>query len=200
MLHLAASQLAPPGLPGPGFLQFLILEKPEVFLVLQVIAALVILWQINQRGALKRLWFLPLICVAIGAGVYAYGHSVETTRERLMRHTVEFVDAMVAQDEPRVAAMVDESIVIEDVRGVRDYDGLIREMNGPYIPLIESYSVNVRGGVKDNDNAGRTQASVNASLSGTGRAGAPGIFLFSWRRAADGSWKLVTLTMQRPPL
>ena len=199
-MALGASNLVPPSLPGPSIVQTFVFERPELFLILQMIAGAVLLWRINNHGALKQLWWMPVACVALGGAVYIYGNAVETTRERLLRLTVEYVDALATGDLATVDAMTADQLVIERIMLSTDKDDLLRLLDRPEIRGITSHSVNLRGGVRDNENAGRTQASVSATHETFGRTSAPGIFEFGWRRTPEGEWKVSRLVMQRQPL
>ncbi len=200
MLTLAVSQLVPKTLPAPGLIDLFIFERPELFLILQLICAAVMLWRVNQRGMLRRLWFMPLICVVIGGAVYVVGSSVETVRERLMRQTGEFVDALVAQDTAAVEKILSAQLVVERVPIAANREALIAAMSHRYVADITDYSVNVKGGVKDNANAGRTQAAISATVAGLASTSVPAVFEFAWRRTPEGEWVMTKLTMLRQPL
>lgn len=199
MPTLAASNLVPPSLPGPSLVDTFIYERPELFLVLQLIAAAVILWRVNQHGMLKKLWFLPLICVALGLGVYAFGNSVETIRERLMRQTRQFVDAFVGGDTSRVDALLAEQLTLEGIPIAADRSSVLDAMDHRYIDGIRDHTVIVIGGVKDGENAGRTQVKVSVDHTSMGQTRTPGIFLFVWRRSPSDEWVITKIEMQRRP-
>lgn len=199
MPTLAASNLVPPSLPGPSLVDTFILERPELFLVLQLIAAAIILWRVNQHGMLGKLWYVPLICVVLGLGVYAYGNSVETVRERLMRQTGEFVDAFVGGDTARVDALLAESLTLEDIPRATNRASVLDAMDHRYIDGIRDYTAIVIGGVQDGENAGRTQMKVSVDHASLGSTRTPGIFLLGWRRTPADEWVITKLEMQRRP-
>ena len=200
MTTIAASNLVPPSLPSPSLIDLFIFERPELFLILQLIAAAIILWRINQHGMLGKLWWLPLVCVALGVGVLAVGNAVETVRERLMRRTTEFVGTFIGGDRGRVERLLADQFVAEEIPMANGKRGALDAMDHPYVDGIADYSVEIEGGVRDSENAGRTQAAVSVDHTRWGATRTPGIFEFGWRRTRDGRWVITRLEMLRRPL
>jgi len=200
MLLLAASQLVPPSLPGPSLIDTFIFEKPELFVTTQAIASMVLLWRINQRGMLAKLWVVPVLCLLLGVAAYVVGSVVETDREKIVGRTVEMVDALAEGDASRVDAMLADQLVVVGVPLAVNKESVLAMLNRPELQGITGHSIRIRGAVKDNENSGRTQAAVSATHDSYGSTSVPGIFEFAWRRTDTGEWVVTKLTMLRQPM
>lgn len=186
-------------LPGPGTFEHYVLVSPWVAMGALGVAGFAALVILNTRARAGLGLVLLGVAALLAAGVYLASTLVETTGEKLAARTRDLVDACVKVDESALRDLVSTDVVLDVPvsAGLQGLDGLLSVLR-QYIPRYEirEHSVGALAWSIDGDNAARTRARVTAEPEAT-RLPHSTWLLISWRKTADGQWKVRTITAEQ---
>lgn len=198
-MPLPAPQTAPwaiqdpqPLPPGP-IVGRLTLESPAPLIACLVVAALAV-WLASREPARRRGRVVAglLVVVALGVGVLA--SVVETTPERLSRHSKELVAAVAAADADALNRRLDPAVVLItfEREGAEPLDMIVQRVATEFAKggrlELKDYGVLEVQASSETPRRGRVQIKVRATLA----SGVPGV---SWWRldyhlGDDGEWRV----------
>ena len=172
-----------------------VLETP-IPAALAVFLVAIIVAEVLRRTGRGRGGLIALAAgVLLGAGVITLGTLIETPSELLTRRTKEFTSAIVAADEPKVAAMIDPAIDFRSAGSIErflNHDWLLSVVRG-FKGVIKSNSIEPTDSDVDSDSAGRTRFIARSVLD----SGYPGQIVSSWeltwRKEKGGDWKITSV-------
>lgn len=103
---------APPPLPPSPTIERWLLERPIVVGVALAAFGIAVFLVLNRRGEARNGALAGLALLALGIAATVTGVLVETPRERLIRLSNEFVDAVVAGETDAATAMLAPDLVV----------------------------------------------------------------------------------------
>ena len=182
-------------LPAPPFLEHWFLEAPLVpgilLVVLGAVVARVLYRQERGRAAVIAFCILTVA----GIATIVVGNLVETERETLLRRTREFIRTILDSDETAARDYLAESVVVTSAGRVEDRMGLGREwmlamVDGvvAYVQITDS-TFTMRGASIDGVGLARTRFTARVQ-SARYPGPHPTTWEVSWRRDADGIWRI----------
>lgn len=189
---------APPPLPPSPALERWLFERPVVlgfFLAAFAVAAFLVL---NRRGDAKRGVLAGLVLLVLAIAVVATGLGVETRRERLIRLSNEFVDAVVEGDAPAATGLLaDDLVVALGSTPIPGGAGLARraiETFGENVSVSEYIVTDESAAVGKGTNSGASQFLVRATSDlGPGTAWVR----LNWRYDPSDDWTIYLIEVLR---
>lgn len=188
---------APPSLPAPPALEHWLLERPLVVGPGAFAVGFAAFLVLNRRNQAKQGLLLGGGLMLAGVALLALGMLVETTRERLIRHSRELVDAVVAGDAAAVDSLLSPDLVLSagavPIRSkplaMRAVEAFQREVR------VTEHGVSAAQAMVTSQGASAaTQFRVRAvSNFGPGVAWAR----LSWRKEPDSSWRIHLIEILR---
>lgn len=194
--HVLAFQAAPPRLPTPGQVQHWLFERPMTGCAALLAFALVLLALFNRRDQLRRGVIAAGAVAALAAVVFALGTFVTTDRERVLNASERFVLAAGAGDDATVDALLSDRMSVR-VGGAATTWGRewvldsVRRLGESY--RFDTFEYRSPQGVTDGPTSARTQFRVVAAGEGLGQAIT--WWRISWRKGADGLWRIEELDL-----
>ncbi len=202
-------RLAPPpnlpGLPGPGPVEKWIFEQPVLAMVfIGVLGATG--WWLAKKQAKDTLGHIIAIVAAVGVlGVFLIAQRVQTPREQLLAATQAFVEAVAADDQDVLDAMLDDHAMLSTTRAfaAMDRQALLSwidrylSQDSPYAVAGASTS-QLQAAIGTSSLTARSRVTVRVTMAST-NADVPShtvlVCMLSWRKgsASDAPWQVTDI-------
>lgn len=188
---------APPPLPPPPVIEHWLFERPFVVGPGAFALGLAVFLLLNKRNQAKQGLLVGGGLMALGVVALVLGMTVETSRERVIRHSRELVDALVEGDAATIDSLLSQDLVLSAgampiqskplaMRAVETFQSQVK---------VTEHGVSATEAmITSQGNSAATQFRVRA-VSNYG----PGVgwFRLSWRRQPDGQWRIHLIELLR---
>jgi hypothetical protein len=173
----------------------LVLEKPIYGVVLIALIGGVAWWVLSMRGRSKAALSAVVGAVAAALGVYAIGTAIETPREAASARSVEFINAIVAEDIGTVESMLAPNAIM--LAGGQGPEKLPRSALvsavGNLDGEIRSNAISVQGASVASNGDVRVRFRCSSNVQTAGSMTVRSVWDADWRKGASGQWWLTRL-------
>ncbi|MCE7973317.1 MAG: hypothetical protein DYG92_03180 [Leptolyngbya sp. PLA1] len=183
----------PPPLPPSPLMERLTLESPAPLIACLGVVALAF-WLASREPARRKGRVVAGILLLVALGVGVLSSLVETTPERLGRHSREVVAAVAAGDADALARRLDPEVVLLtfEREGAEPLEAILRRVATEFAKggrlELKDYGVLEVQAVGETPRRGRVQIKVRATLA----SGVPGVswWRLDYHRGDDGEWRV----------
>jgi hypothetical protein len=196
----ALDAAAPPALPASGAWERYLYEQPLGLCVLLVGIGVIGALGLNLREKRKAAAGMVLGCVVAAGGVWGIAASVTTTREELIAHARELINATAAGDAARVQEMLttDAVLYLPHFSGPERMERIVSRVGsdlargGSY--EVREHRIRELQAVADAPQRGRVQVKVIVTLQSTGYP-IPSWWRLDLERGSGGEWRTSGISM-----